>query len=402
MRSRAAFRLSRIGPGGLGMSCLVALLLTIAALMASPLTASATETGVGDDANVAKGETVNEDILLAGGDVSIDGTVKGDVTGAASTLDIGGKVNGDVSVTVGQLEVTGTIGQALRTIGGEITISGTVDGDIVAVGGDIEVTSDGKVNGDLLVLGGNVTLNGPVSGSVRGNMRELTINSRVGNNVKIRVDDFTVASGARIVGDVTYKSRNEMNQASGAVINGAIEKQRLVGFLPTENMTFWIVSAVFRLLCALVAGFFIILIMPRSTAFVADAVRKSPLKSLVSGIVLIVAVPVLIGVLLVTVIGIPIALVGLATFFVALYLSQVFVGTAIGRVILPDNWGNFGRGYNLLAMVIGVIIIAGLRAIPVPYLGWIVTAIVTLLGLGALIVGLSRRGRVPLGSAVTS
>jgi hypothetical protein len=68
-------------------------------------------------------------------------------------------------------------------------------------------------------------------------------------------------------------------------------------------------------------------------------------------------------------------------------------------VILPNNWGNFGRGYNLLAMVIGVIIIAGLRAIPVPYVGWIITSIVTILGLGALVVGLSRRGRVPLGAA---
>jgi hypothetical protein len=49
-----------------------------------------------------------------------------------------------------------------------------------------------------------------------------------------------------------------------------------------------------------------------------------------------------------------------------------------------------------------VIIIAGLRAIPLPYVGWIVTALVTVLGLGALIVGLSRRGRAPLGSAVSS
>jgi hypothetical protein len=106
----------------------------------------------------------------------------------------------------------------------------------------------------------------------------------------------------------------------------------------------------------------------------------------------------LIGILLVTVIGIPIALIGVAMFFVALYLSQVWVGTAIGRFILPDTWGNFGRGYNLLAMVLGVIIIAGLRAIPVPYVGWIVTALVTILGLGALVVGLSRRGRVPLGA----
>jgi cytoskeletal protein CcmA (bactofilin family) len=403
MRPLGEFDLPRRGKSVSGsFICLVALLLTVAALLMSPVTAMATETGVGDDANVAKSETIQDDLLLAGGDVDIAGTVQGDVNGAASKLDISGRVTGDVNVTVGQLKVSGTIGEALRTVGGEITISGTVNGDVLAVGGDIEVTSAGRVTGDLLALGGNVTLNGPVDGNIRGNMSDLTINSRVGQDVKVRVDDFTIENGARIAGDVTYRSHNDLNQASGAVINGSIEKERLVGFLPMENMTFWIVSAVFRLLCALVAGLFVVMIMPKSTAFIADAVRQSPLKSLASGFVLLVIMPVLIGILLVTVIGIPIALVGLAIFLVALYLSQVFVGTAIGRVILPDNWGNFGRGYNLLAMVIGVIIIAALRAIPVPYVGWVVTAIVTILGLGALIVGLSRRGRTPLGSVVTS
>jgi cytoskeletal protein CcmA (bactofilin family) len=388
MRSRGAFG---------SILCLTVLVLSLAFLVADPHHAAASTTAVGDDANIPKGETVNDDLVLAGGDVTIDGTVRGDVTGAASSLKIGGRVQGDVNVAVGQIEVTGTIDQTLRALGGTTKIAGAIGGDVTIVGGKVEVESTGKIAGDLLAVGGDITLNGPVTGNVRGNMGDLTLNSRVGGNVKVRVDNLKVQDGARIAGDVTYKSHNEGDFSSKSVINGSIEHQRLIGFVPIENMTFWVVSAVFRLLCALLAGLIVVLIMPRSTAAIADAVRGSFLKSGLFGLIFLFLIPILLTILMVTIIGIPIALIGLALFLIALYLSQVFVGTAIGRFILPDSWGNLGRGYNLLAMVIGVIIIAVLRALPVPYLGWIVTAIVTIIGAGAIVIGLSRRGRVPLG-----
>jgi hypothetical protein len=76
---------------------------------------------------------------------------------------------------------------------------------------------------------------------------------------------------------------------------------------------------------------------------------------------------------------------------IVLYLSQVFVGTAIGRWILPDSWGDSGRGFNLLAMALGVILLGALRLIPVPAVGFIIAAITALLGLGAVFIGLRRR-----------
>src|SRR5262245_44935662 len=95
MRSRGAFG---------SILCLTILVLSLALLVAGPQHAAASTTAVGDDANIPKGKTVNDDLVLAGGDVTIDGTVRGDVTGAASSLKIGGRVQGDVNVAVGQIE----------------------------------------------------------------------------------------------------------------------------------------------------------------------------------------------------------------------------------------------------------------------------------------------------------
>jgi hypothetical protein len=70
---------------------------------------------------------------------------------------------------------------------------------------------------------------------------------------------------------------------------------------------------------------------------------------------------------------------------VGLYLSQVFAGLAIGRYLMPRSWRDGSRGYLLLAMTLGVIIIAAIRMAPVPFLGPVVTAIVTFWGFGAAV-----------------
>jgi hypothetical protein len=105
--------------------------------------------------------------------------------------------------------------------------------------------------------------------------------------------------------------------------------------------------------------------------------------------------------LMVTVIGLPVGLIALLGFFAVLYLSQVFVGLALGRLILPKSWGDAGRGYNLLAMVVGVVIIGGIRLLPIPFLSGIIAVVVGLLGLGAMMMQIPRAIQIPPGGAGT-
>ena len=96
-----------------------------------------------------------------------------------------------------------------------------------------------------------------------------------------------------------------------------------------------------------------------------------------------------------TVIGIPAGPDRAVLYFLALYLTQVFVGMAIGRFILPNGWNDGSRGFHLLAMTIGVILLGALRFIPLPYVHGLVTLVVTIWGMGAvamLVVSLGRRG----------
>jgi hypothetical protein len=77
----------------------------------------------------------------------------------------------------------------------------------------------------------------------------------------------------------------------------------------------------------------------------------------------------------------------------ALYVGPIFAGLALGSLLLPRRWDDGGRGFNLLGMTLGVIIIAALRLAPLPFLPYIIGALVTLLGLGAIALTVLDRGR---------
>jgi cytoskeletal protein CcmA (bactofilin family) len=368
------------------------IVLGIGAMM-HPEGTSAAEFRTGDQTKIPSTETINDDLYITGGTVSIDGRVTGDVIAAGGDVNIAGQIGGSVQVLGGSIDIKGDIGGSLRVLGGDVTVSGDVGGDVVLAGGSFTLQSGGTVDGDVIVAGGDVDLLGPVGGDVRGNARNLTINAPVAGDVDVTVEDVRLLSKARIAGDFTYESRNEVSKADGAFVTGRTQHTEGSSYYPGDNLTSWLSSPLFRLLCGLIAGLILVLLVPRGMAAVADAARLAPLTSLLIGLLLLFVVPILLVILAVTLVGIPMAVIGLFAYLTVLYLSQVFLGLAIGRLILPSSWDTRSRGYNLLAMTIGVLILGGLRMIPLPFVSGVIALVTAILGLGAVAIAVrsSRR-----------
>lgn len=377
------------------------LLLAIVAIAAllkvldSPWRAEAAEFRSGDQPAIGSGETIDDDLYIAGGTVTISGRVTGDVVIAAGEIDIPGRIDGSLQVLGGTVAIDGRVSGSVRALAGEVTIAGDVAGDVVLASGTLTVQSGGSVGRDVVAAGGDVELFGPVARDVRGSFGSLTISALVGGDVDVTADDVRLLSRARLGGDLDYASRNDVSIANGATVAGATRQSEPERFYPGDNIIGWLGSGLFRLFCALIAGLVLVLLMPRAVASVADAARLAPLTSLLFGLVLTVILPLLFGVLLVTVVGAPVALIGFAVYFSVLYLSQVFLGLAIGRVILPSSWDTAGRGYNLLAMVVGVLIVGGLRMVPLPFVGTIIAVLTAVVGLGAFVVAIRAARKLP-------
>ena len=347
----------------------------------------------GNSPSVDQGETVTEDLYVMGGEVEIAGTVTRDLNVLAGDLTITdtGRVEGNINAAAGNADLSGIVRRSVRVAAGDVEISSAVGGDVVVAGGNVTIDEGASIQGDVVLAGGDVVIRGEVAGDVRGSAGSIVIDAPVGGDVKLKSDDIELGDGAQIAGRFEYTSDNEAEIDDQAVITGEIDRNEPDRFSPGDNLIGWLSSPLLHIVWLLVAGDVLILLIPRACVAVANGVRHRPLPSFGLGLLLLIVTPIVILILFFTVIGWPIAFIGLFAFLVALYLSEAFVGLAIGRFILPNRWGDEGRGFNLLAMTLGVLILAGIRLIPVPYLSDAIALVVAIIGLGAVVVG--ARGR---------
>jgi cytoskeletal protein CcmA (bactofilin family) len=383
-----------------GWRFLIAVVVVIGAwALLAPQRAAAADFKSGTSPTIAATQTIDDDLYITGNEVTIAGRVTGDVIAAASTIKVTGQIGGSLQVLAGTVEIDGDVAHSVRTATGDLKIGGDVGGDVLVASGSLTLKSSGSVAGDVYVAGGDVELSGPVGGDVRGNAGNLTIDAPVAGAVDVTASQVDLGAKARIGKNLIYESKNDATTQSGSTVVGRTERTEPNGSFPGDSAISWVSNGLVRLLCALVAGLVVIVVLPRGMAAVADAARLAPISSFLIGLLLFWLLPIALGLLLITLVGAPVALIGFALYFIALYLSQVVLGLALGRLILPKSWDSASRGYNLLAMTIGVIILAAIRMIPVPLIGVIVAGLTAVFALGAIVVAIRAARRTQLVTA---
>ena len=366
---------------------LISLGLALVAVLAfgvSPHEAKAAEVRTGDEVTIGTSERIEGDLYIFADTIRVNGVVTGDLIAAGRVIRVTGQVGG-ANLAAEDVEVSGQVDRSLRVAGADIDVEGTVGGDVLAASGKLRLFPNATVGEDMLIGGGEVTVDGAVGGDIRGSADELTVSNTVGGRLDVEVETLTLTGTARVAGDVRYSADEDAEVAQGAQVGGETVRraQNEEGLGSGDyRVGLWELG---RLLAGLITGLLLVLFIPRAMARVADQARINVIWTALVGLLWLVLAPVAMVILLVTVLGIPFALVLLGMYLIVLYLSQVFVGMAIGRAILPKGWDRDGRGYNLLAMAIGVTLLGVLRGIPAPVVGLVVGAITAVIGLGAFV-----------------
>ncbi len=341
-----------------------------------------------DTTTIPAEQTIDEDAYIFGNDVMFNGTATRDIISATENFELGetAQVGGNINVAANDVRLAGTIDRSARVAAREVVLTGTVGGDLVIAAQTLRIEPGARVTGDLLIAAQDVTILGEIGGQIRGRAGTLTLlNAAVGEDVLVEVDELDVLGTTVVTGAIQQDSDSDATIADTASVVGPVERSEQggvsVGGYSVGGGATWDIA---RLLSMLMTGLVVVLVAPVASSAVAEGIRRRFPATVIAGVVAIVLVPAIALLLIITLIGIPVSIVALTLFAVALYLSQVFVGLAIGRTILPRGWRSYGRGYNILAMVIGVLLIGLLRLIPVPFLSLVISVIVALLGLGAL------------------
>jgi hypothetical protein len=231
------------------------------------------------------------------------------------------------------------VGDQVR-MGGNITVpkGETVLGDVVAIGGDVDV--EGRVLGDVVSLGGVLRL----YDTARVNGDAVAVGGRLEKDPGAQVLGKTTTVGVQLPFVMGHRRTWE---ASGPV--GA-----LVGFLVT---LLWIALL-------LILGAVFLLVMSRHVDRAEANLRSSPLKAgLVGFLAQLFFLPVyVIGLVLlvITIIGIPIAVLWAVGFFVLGFVAAFFGFTAVARAVGRSVMERLGRplSSSYVALLMGLIVLS--------------------------------------------
>lgn len=215
----------------------------------------------------------------------------------------------------------------------EITALQTVQGDVVVVRGDIDVEDGGIVQGDVLLLRGDARIDGEVHGNVvaLGGVVDVGTNGVVGGQV------LGVGSEWRTVIGAPFSAR---------IIAAALGR--------TVMIVVTVISAGF--LAALIAA-----CAPRPLTHVSRAIESTPVVAGLLGL-LSLAIGLLATIVMsVTCIFIPLAVIVVALYAIAVVLGWSALGLLAGRYLLGlressrSLWPTAMLGACVLTLAVGVL-----------------------------------------------
>lgn len=311
------------------------------------------------------------DRFAAGLDVSVEDSVAGDLMASGAVVSVTAPVAGDLLSAGARVTASGRVAGSVRAAGAEVTLAGPVGHNVTLAGGSVRIAPTGRVEGNAYLAGGEVVIDGEVLGSVRASAGTVRILGTVTGPVELSADRVVVGPGAHLAARLTHSSPKPADVAPGARIDGTIAHQ------PVSTVGSW-VGRILKIVTFLVTGAFFVALFPRTLQDLRDTLRERPWPTMGLGLAALVVVPIVLVLLAVTLLGLPLALIGAALFAGALYVARTGAAVWLGDRVLG---GDPGRGARVTAFLLGgvLLLLAGL----LPWVGWAITLLATLAGLGA-------------------
>jgi hypothetical protein len=235
-----------------------------------------------------------------------------------------------------------------------VLTSGQIVKDLVVFGGNATLEQGSKATGDVVVFGGNLV----IAGEVRGDVTAFGGGIKVTDSAFIGGDLNTLGGNAQISPEATVKG----NRLSGA--GGIPLRIPTKIYTPSSWINFGpgtgIISAVFSALILALLAVLVALFLPTPTEQVAQTIGAQPIISGGVGLLTLVVAPALFLVLGVTIILIPLSLIGMMLFVIALLFGWIAIGLELGRRmtgILHTQWAtpiNAGVGTLVLSLVVNL------------------------------------------------
>jgi cytoskeletal protein CcmA (bactofilin family) len=335
---------------------------------------------------------VGADYFGVGGSLNLTDPTAGDAFLAGGRVSTAAEVKGDLVAAGGEVSIGGGIGDDLYAAGGEVQVDAVVTGNARLAGGDVAIGPATVIGGALTASGGRVRFEGNARERLHASGGSVFIDGTVQGDAEVEAEQIEIGPNTRITGKLVAHTSRAPEIPAGAQILGGVEFHaaevgHVISDSDAQNLRTVAhgVGSFFWVLGVFVAGTLFMLIFPAYSARAAQWIGQEPLRSLGLGFVILVSLPVLFVLLLITIIGIPLALIVAMLYGLLLFLGWVTAALFVAQKLLGflRSGAPVTLGWKLLALFLAVLGLWLLGFVPIVG-GWIRFAAL-LLGIGALV-----------------
>ena len=419
---------------------LLALGLVLTLVLGLAGTAWAVEIRGGETVTIGKAEVIDDDLIVTGQTVVIDGVINGDLLAAGSRVVINGRVNGSLMMAGQMLELNGQVGGTVYSAGAALTVGeqATVARSLLFGGYSYTAAPGSVINRDNLIGGYQAILKGEVKRNLNASLGALELNGVIGGDVNAYVAEpsattpqvwmpmtgvqmppsinpgLRIGSDAKIAGKLLYSSPIDQGGSINAAPEGGIVYNQpapsntgTIAAVPPvtpRNPTLeWLWARVREIVSLLLIGALALWLLPVLFEQVAERTQEQPWLAAAWGllvgivgyggallaaflIILLVA-----GLAALTLAGLATHTFGLGFSVLGLAFSLFLIMGAYASklvVVYPLSHHLLARfvpgwnQYKIVPLLLGVVVFVLLRSIP--YLGTLFEIGVTVVGLGAM------------------
>jgi hypothetical protein len=323
-------------------------------------------------------EASPDDLYVAGREVELLAPVSGDAVVAGGSVIIVGDVSEDVIAAGRRVTVSGAIGDDARLVGRSVTLAGSVAGHAVIAGRRVSIDEGSRIAGWAIIRGTRVTIDGQIGDdlSVRGTV--IRLNGQVDGNAKLTARFIRIGDDAIIKGDLTW-SAQRADISDSAVIEGEVIKRE-----SRRRRGRGVFRTLFAVIAVIVAAGVLYSVFRPWCDECAATLKSRPWATLLTGLAVVAATPLAVGLLFATGIGALLAVVLLLAYVLALLLGSLSGVIALAKLglsrIRTDAPAKLWLAWSAIAIVS---IVVGAAYVVRP-LGMLVATVVMLLGLGTL------------------
>jgi cytoskeletal protein CcmA (bactofilin family) len=255
-----------------------------------------------------------------------------------------------------------------------------VGGYLVAAGGTVDVMPSSTVENGLFVRAGKAKVDGTVKGPLEVRGGEALINGTVEGDVRVYAGRVSLGERAVLRKDLQYASGREAKIAPGARVFGSVsrlpepigDRARGAALVPTLASFFG----------PIVAGIAVVLLLPGFARTVTtESVAHFGRDALVGGGVLVL-LPVAAVLLVVSVVGLPLGMIGGLAYLALLLISRICAGLVLGALVRRLVSREKETTVDWRTAVVGLALLPAVAWVPI--LGWAAWLALVLCALGSV------------------